>query len=134
MSGRLGVNGDVQARIQRRLRSYTPTLTAATTNPTLTTQEGKFVVSDGICLGWARIVLSAAGSGVYTVGLPVAAAGATTERNCGMVVFRSSTVRSTGRVRPDGTMDGFGGDIGTAQLTAAANPLELTITWNYEVA
>lgn len=88
--------------------SYTPVLSAVTTNPGLGTgpvQVGKFKVVDKVCTGWANITAGTGtvtpGSGTYRMSLPVTPVGATYVSGTAVLFDASSSTRYVGALQID---------------------------------
>jgi hypothetical protein len=56
--------------------SYTPVITASTTNPTGMTNTGRYQITDGMCIFAFTCAFGATGSGTYAINIPVACSAA----------------------------------------------------------
>lgn len=124
--------------------SYTPILTAATTNPTLgtgATQAGRYMRIGKTVLFAAYIKLGtsgvAAGSGFYSISLPVGVANATVKYLVPVLLLDSSSgtyVDATGQIEPGGTVITrirYGGGVGAIASTTSSTTVGDTTPWTW---
>jgi hypothetical protein len=131
--------------------SYTPALTASTTNPTLGTGSvvaGKYKQIGKTVFGWAKLQFGtsgvAAGSGVYRISLPVTAASAESQI-CGAGILQDSSANTAYTLVPYIANTGYvelyqHQTSGATQVVFNDNPVviaasdRLMINFTYEIA
>lgn len=111
--------------------SYTPTLTASTTNPTLGTGSaavGSYVKFGKTVIGQVSIIFGTsganAGSGTYYISLPINRI-STNENAIGSVVMRDASASYIG---VSGTLQGLGSDAGKALIVFGSSTFGVSNT------
>lgn len=131
--------------------SYTPSLTASTTSPTLgtgSTATGRYKQVGKIVTGWAKLTFGTsginAGTGIYRISLPIAAASAD-DQVCGAGILQDSSANTAYTIVPHIPNTGYvqlyqHQTSGATQVVFQDNPINiaasdrLMIHFVYEVA
>lgn len=71
--------------------AYTPTLTSSGTAPTTSTAEGRYVRVGRIIIAECNIVIATAGTGTYSIALPVESLAAATDTNLNLAWLYDSS-------------------------------------------